>query len=287
MRRISVIILALFVCSALCAGCGRKPTADDKTLAKVSNKFITLGQFKNRVEKLPPYYKNIVEKNRKRYLDEMIVEMLFYEEAIRRGINNDREVKEVIEEAKKKILIAKLIKTEVEDKIKIEDAEARQYYETHKEEFKSPELWRASHILVTTEKEAQALLDEISRGAAFEDLARARSQDATSSRGGDVGFFRQGQLVPEVENECMKMQIGQVSGIVHTQFGYHVIKLTDKKEPGIEPYEKVKSKVEDELKKTRRSELFDKLVLNMKNKYNVEIEDDVFKSLEDMDKEKR
>ncbi|MBI5143666.1 MAG: peptidylprolyl isomerase [Candidatus Omnitrophica bacterium] len=271
----------------LTAGCARQPSDDDKVLATVSNKSITLKDFKSRIAKLPSYYKNIVEKNRKRFLDETIMEMLFYEEAVRQSLDRDREVKDVINEARKKILIAKLIKNEVEDKIKIGEDEAKRFYELHKDDFKSQELWRASHILVATEKEAGDILNELSNGASFEELARSRSMDATAARGGDVGYFRMGQLVPDFEKACMKLEIGQTSEVVRTQFGYHIIKLTDKKEPAIEPYEKVKQAIEEELKRKKRSELFDKLVLNLKERYGVKIEEDVFKSLEALNEGKK
>jgi peptidyl-prolyl cis-trans isomerase C len=284
-RALSAITIVLFLFAAA-YGCAKKPSADDRVLARMSNKYITLGDFRKRIEKVPSYYRNMIDKNKKRFLDETIVEMMFYEEAIRQSLDRDKEVKQVLVEAKKKILIAKLIQKEVESKIKIEDSEARKFYEEHKEEFKSQELWRASHILVSTEKEAQDILGQISNGASFETLAREKSMDATATRGGDVGYFRQGQIIPAFEAACLKLKPGEVGPIIHTEFGYHVIKLTGKKEPSVEPYEKVKAKVIEELKKAKRSELFDRLVMDLKSRYKVEVEGDVFKSLELIDKEK-
>ena len=152
----------------------------------------------------------------------------------------------------------------------------KKFYDEHKDEFKTPEMWRASHILVADEKEAKAMLDELAKGAKFEDLARAHSIDATASRGGDVGYFRAGQLIPDFEKACLKLDVGQTSGIVQTQFGYHIIKLTDKKEPGVKSYEEAKRAIEAELKKKKRSELFNALVLRLKNKYGVEVNENVF-----------
>lgn len=272
------IIAAIMIITV--SGCAKKTDPDDIVIAKISNKFLTIKEFKHKIAKIPSYYQPIVEKNKKKFLDDTIVESLFYEEALRRGIDKDKEVKEIVEDARKKILIAKLIKTEVDDKIKIDEQEARKLYEERKGSFKTPEMWRASHILVATEPEARAIQEELAKGASFEDLAKEHSIDATASRGGDVGFFRKGQIIPEFEKECMKLNVGAESGIVHTQFGYHIIKLTDKREPAIEDYDKVKRFIEGELKKKARTELFDKLVMDMKNKYNVEIKYDVFKTLE-------
>jgi len=272
-----VIIMAIFV---ITAGCARKTSDDDKVLAQVSNRSITLGDFKKRIARLPAYYQNVVEKNKKRYLDEVIMEALMYEEAIRKGLEKDKEVKEVVSEARKKILIAKLVKNEVEDNVKVTEDELKSFYESHKDEFRSPPMWRASHILVSDEQEAKEILAELAKGANFESLAKARSMDATASRGGDVGYFKAGQLVPEFEKACLDLGVGQTSGIVHTQFGYHIIKLTDRNEEGIESYEKAKRKIESELKKKKRSELFDKLVADLKEKYGVEIKKDVLKTID-------
>ena len=136
------------------------------------------------------------------------------------------------------------------------------------------------------EKDARAILDELSKGAKFEDIARARSIDATASRGGDVGFFRAGQLVPDFEKACLKLKVGETSDIVKTQFGYHIIKLTDKKEGGVQSYDEAKRAIETELKKQKRSELFNKMVMDLKNKYSVHVNEDAFKVMEKEDSRK-
>lgn len=270
----------------LLLGCSKGASKDDKVLVSFSNSNITSSEFKKRIAKLPPYYQDIVNKNKKRFLEEMIAENLFYEEAVRKGFLQEKEVAEVIKEAKKKILVARLIQTEVEKAASVTDAEIRRFYDEHKEDFKTPEMWRASHILVATEAEAKAVLDELAKGASFEDLAKSRSIDATASRGGDIGYFRRGQLVPEFEKACFALDVGQVSGIVNTQFGYHIIKLTDKREASVESYEKVARAIEDILMKKKRGELFDQLVSRLKNKYNVKIDEKAFESLENSDKPK-
>jgi len=255
------------------AGCGKKGTGD-KVLANVSNKAITTKDFERRIARLPAYYRDIADKNKKRFLDEYVMETIFYEEAVRKGIDRDREVKDILEEAKKKILITKLLKNEVDDKIQISDGEVTQFYEDHKDDFKTPELWRASHILVATEEEARAVQAELAGGASFEELARARSTDATASRGGDVGYFRMGQLVPEFENACLKLKVGETSDIVRTQFGYHIIKLTDRKEPGVETLDRVRRAIEEELRKRKRADQFDLFMAGLKERYNVRVDED-------------
>ena len=88
---------------------------------------------------------------------------------------------------------------------------------------------RASHILVNTEQEANNLLSQIKGGKKFEKLAKKHSQCPSGKKGGDLGFFTRGKMVPEFENAVFNMNVGQVSAPVKTQFGYHLIKVTDVK----------------------------------------------------------
>ena len=208
----------------------------------------------------------------------MIIEQLFYEEAIRKGVNRDSEVMDLINEAKRKIYVSKYVQNEVDNKIKVTELEIKEFYDSHKDDFKTPALWRASHILVGTEEQAKSMLSELAKGASFEELAKKYSIDATANRGGDVGFFRMGQLIPEFEKVCLKLNKGETSGIVHTQFGYHIIKLTDKREPMAESYDKARSAIEGQLKKSKRDAAISRLILDLKSRYNVIVDKDVFKS---------
>lgn len=285
MREIKILIILGVIFLLTLYGCGKKPDKGDKVIVQISNRAITLKDFNSRISKMPPYYRNIIEKNKRRYLDDMIMENVFYEEAARKGLANDKEVKDLLNEAKRKILITKFIKNEVESNVKVSEEEMRNFYEEHQDDFKTPELWRASHILVANEKEANDLLAEITGGASFEELARKHSIDATSSRGGDIGFFRQGQLVPDFEKACLKLEVGKVSEVVHTQFGYHIIKLTDKKMPYPESYEKVRRSIELELKRKKQGELFDHLLDQLKGKYSVHINEEALKDIENKEKD--
>ena len=280
MRIRTYIFLFLALLPVFLNGCESKPSEKDKILATVGNKSITLYDFKEKLSRLPSYYHGVAEKNKKTLFDDMIVESLFLEDAIRKGIDKDKEVRDILNEARKKIIIAKFVKTEVDDKIRVSEDEMKKYYEEHKDEFKKPELWRASHILVATEGEAKEAQAALLSGKSFEDLAKERSIDATASRGGDVGYFRKGQVVPEFENACFALKVGETSPIIHTQFGYHIIKLTDKKPETVQSFEEARPMLENELRLKQRNSLFDKLVIDLKDKYRVRVEDDAMKALE-------
>ena len=130
---------------------------------------------------------------------------------------------------------------------------------------------RASHILVKTEDEANDILLELANDRNFEDLARARSIDATSDKGGDVGYFIRGQLDPGFEKSCFDLKVGQISDVVKTRFGYHIIKLTEVKSPDVEKYEDVKGRIKQDLLKNQHKEYFNKLVERLKDRAKIEI----------------
>lgn len=282
----AIIIFAVLVSCAGIYGCGKTDKDGGEVLAKVSNRTITVNDFKSRIDRLPVYYQTIIKNNLKRYMDETIMEMLLYEEALRRGVDRDREVRVIMEEARKKVLVAKLVETEVDDKAGVSEDEIKKYYDENKDKFKTPELWRASHILVADEAQAKSIYDELSRGGDFAELARKYSIDATASRGGDIGFFRVGQLVPEFEKACLSLQVGQTAEVLHTQFGYHIIKLTDKKDAGTESYEVARRAIEGELMRKKRAILFDQMVEKLKSRYAVNINESNFEAFEAKEKAK-
>jgi len=90
--------------------------------------------------------------------------------------------------------------------------------------------WKASHILVKDRGQAQAILIRLKQGADFASLAREFSTCPSKSQGGDLGWFGPGKMVPAFESACKGIGVGSISDVVQTQFGYHIIKLTGKRE---------------------------------------------------------
>src|SRR5207249_5540110 len=123
---------------------------------------------------------------------------------------------------------------------------------------KEPEV-RARHILVETEDEAKAVVAELKKGADFAELAKAKSKDPGSADGGDLGYFTKDQMVPEFSEVAFKLYPGQLSNPVKTQFGWHVIKVEDRRTKQPPEFDKVKDQIEAYLARKAQTDFITKL----------------------------
>jgi peptidyl-prolyl cis-trans isomerase C len=141
-----------------------------------------------------------------------------------------------------------LMETLLQDigKAAVTDAEMKKVYEEAMKQQGSEQEVRARHILVPTEEEAKAVLAEIKKGTDFAELARQKSKDpGAAAEGGDLGYFTKDQMVPEFSAVAFKLDKGQVSDPVKTQFGWHIIKVEDKRSKPVPAFDQVKSQVEN------------------------------------------
>ena len=134
---------------------------------------------------------------------------------------------------------------EVKEGMPTLEADAKKYYEDNKDSFKIDEV-TASHILVAEEDLAKEILEKLKGGAKFEDMAAQYGTDGTKDVGGSLGTFGRGQMVPEFEEPAFALKPGELSDIVKTEFGFHIIKVTDKKQ-GVSTFEEVKASIEGNL----------------------------------------
>jgi peptidyl-prolyl cis-trans isomerase C len=271
MRKTILFYLGIiFLCVSL-HGCGRTSGEDNVVIASISEDKITVGDFNERISNLPERYRDIVKRRKEEYLQELINDTLLYQEALRQGIQREREVRKVLEEARKKILVARLISDEIDDAIEVTDDEISAFYNDNPARYMTPEILRVSHILVPTREEAEDVVLEIARGEKFEDLARARSVDPTAQRGGDIGYFPKGQLMPEFDNACALLDIGQTSGPVKTSLGYHVIMLTDRRPPQQRPIEQVSDDITARVWERKRQEAFNKYLDDLRERTRIKV----------------
>ncbi|MBU1657914.1 peptidyl-prolyl cis-trans isomerase [bacterium] len=195
---------------------------------------------------------------RKQVLEQLVAKELVYGDAKKTGILESKEFKdeykEVQERIKKELAIQVWQKKEL-DNVQVSDAELKDYYNKNKEEFDEKESVHARHILLKTEEEAKDIISDLKslKGDAlkskFIDLAIAKSTGPSGPKGGDLGYFAQGQMVPEFNDKVFSMQVGTITPEpVKTQFGFHVIYLEDKKDKTTRTFTEVKSFIDQRLK---------------------------------------
>ena len=187
------------------------------------------------------------------------------------------------EDARTDLLVAKLLDQEVNQKILVKPTDIATFYEKNPDRFQQGETLRASHILVLVPAEATAQARTAARGRAeaalkaakagqdFAKLARQYSQDASAQRGGDLGFFPKGQMVPAFDQAAFALAPGQVSDLVETQFGFHIIKATEKRPARIVPFVEVAGQIQQFLEQEQRQEKGKALVNQLKAKGKVQI----------------
>ncbi len=190
---------------------------------------------------------------------------------------------------KDQILGSKVYESITKD-ISVTDEEVQKYYDENRETvFKTPEQIEVSHILVkfgetdTTQKTKEEALEKIkvaqekiNAGDSFEDIANRYSEDEnTNTKGGALGYFSKGELVSEFEDAAFTLKIGEVSDIVETTYGFHIIKVTSRKAEAITPFIEVKEQIKDYLLKDLKSKKWEEFILELKDKSEI-VYSDVF-----------
>jgi peptidyl-prolyl cis-trans isomerase C len=249
---------------------------------------------------------------KKKVIDNLITKELLRQEVERRGIKADEaEVNAQLETIKKgsspedfakslkqmnvteqelkdhiasQLATRKLIEMELGPKVAVTPQEVKAFYDGNPDVFKTPPMIRASHILVkvdkgaTPEQKAKALekikgaQKRLQGGEDFAKVAKEVSDCPSKENGGDLDFFQKGQMVPPFENAAFAMQPGQTSDIVETEFGYHIIKVTDKKDQSTVTFDEIKPRIEQHLKSEKLShQEFPKYVETLKSKAKIEI----------------
>jgi peptidyl-prolyl cis-trans isomerase C len=247
--------------------------SEDKILAQVNGEVITQEDINMVIKNANPQQAQQLhtEQGRQRLLNELINQKLFYLDALEQGLEESKEFKESLQRVRNNLLSQYAIKNLLEN-IGVEDSEVEEFYNQNKDRFKKPESVQASHILVKEEEKAEEILDQLKEGLAFAEAAKKYSTCPSKARGGDLGEFTRGKMVPEFEQAAFAMEEGEVSNEpVKTQFGYHIIKVTAKNEAASSPLEEVKAQVEQQLVSMKQNKLYQDKTEELKEKYTVTI----------------
>lgn len=189
----------------------------------------------------------------------------------KQGISSlDQYKKMFLENNKSNLLINKLMQ-EVTGDISVSDEAAREYYNNNKNQFKNKEQINASHILVKDKEKADEVMKKLNNGTDFSKLAEEYSQGPTAKKGGDLGYFSKGQMVPAFEKAAFAMKPGEISKEpVKTDYGYHIIKVKGKKESDISTFEEVKNNIKQKLLNQKRQNKWTDYVSNLRKEATIE-----------------
>lgn len=167
---------------------------------------------------------------------------------------------ELREYTRRDLVISNFIQQTIVSKTVVSEDESKKFYDQNSDKFQREETVKASHILIgvdakatdadkkAAKEKAEKLRKEIANGADFATVAKGNSTCPSSQQGGDLGFFGKGQMVPAFEKAAFAMKTGDVSEVVETQFGYHIIKVTDKKNAETVSFKDAKPRIDDYLK---------------------------------------
>ncbi len=262
----------LWALSALAAGPGDQ--ADPKrVVAKVNQVELTYDDFKQRVDILEKERGPVPPERYGEILRAMVREEILFQAAVAERLDATESVKRRLEIARRQVLIEELLRQKVGGEAAVSEEELKKAYEENKP-FLTTETMRVSHIMVKTEAEAEAVEAELKAGKPFEEVAKAKSQDAASAeKGGDLGMLSKGQTDPEFETAAFALKDGEVSGVVHTQYGYHIIKA-GAHSTSVQPYEEVKGRLQEMLSKQKQRNALMKTMAEFELQATTEIYED-------------
>ncbi|MDH3973389.1 MAG: peptidylprolyl isomerase [Deltaproteobacteria bacterium] len=298
----------LFIGILLLGGCkGKAPREEEKALAKVGMNVITLTEFEESFSSTGKRYASNYPMDRKNslklkaaYLNQLIEEKLIMAEAEKMKINvgmeeidatiaelkknygDDNSFKKVFidehldlavwrEKVKKKLLVEKVIYRTVSSKVDISDEEIKDYYENNLDEFHSDEKVKAKQIFHMDEREASKARERVRAGEDFAAVAMDVSQSPDASEGGDLGYFGRGIMPPEFDETVFTMEVGSLSEVVRSSYGYHIFLLEDRREERDLSFEDVKEKIAEVIRRNKEEHIYGKWIDGLREKTNIEI----------------
>ncbi|MBA3753069.1 MAG: peptidyl-prolyl cis-trans isomerase [Nitrospira sp.] len=281
---------------------------EDRIIAVVNKDLIMLSELKRDLlpeqDRLRKLYKGEELERRLKTAEamgvtKMIERKLQLQAAQNKGLDiSDQEVVQAVEEMKKQgeqldgadpnttrsvreqLTLMRVVDREVRGLIMVADSEMKRYYQEHQDRFAYPEEYQLSQILIkprdpdelsVAQGRAEALLATLKQGEPFEGLALRFSDGADASRGGRLGLVRQGELIPALEQALTSLQVGQVTGIVETTEGLHIVRVDDKKPRQFRPFEQVKAEIQSLVFQQKTEDQYQIWMADMKNKAYIEI----------------
>lgn len=264
LRFLIFLLILVFIYS-----CAQK----DEVIVKAGSSKLTKKELQEDLKGLPPQAKMFLASPEgiNKLKEELIKREILYEEAKKKGLEKSEDFKRRVEEFKKITLINVLLEQEIKSFQQVTEKDAKDYYEKHRDEFIRPTEVRLSQIVVKNEDEARKVYERVNKGEDFGIVAKELSKDEkTKALGGDMGFFKKGQLNPQIENVTFNLKKGQVSMPLNLKGDLYIFKVTDVKGTPA-PFESIKQQLMEQLKIKRQQEWFSNYIEGLKKKHKVEV----------------
>lgn len=224
-----------------------KENPANPVIAVVNGEEIRRSDVQDFVSNLPQQFAQApVEQIYPMVIDQIINGTLVFQKAEKAKLSDDPEVAKRLTDAKKQIMRSVYIERQLEKRVT--DTKMREEYTSLQKETQGKKETRARHILLETEDEAKAVIKELNAGTDFAELAKKKSVGPTAPNGGDLGYFTEDAMVPEFSKAAFALKPGTYTKEpVKTQFGWHVIKVEDRRDIQIPPYEAIKAQLQAQL----------------------------------------
>ncbi len=268
-----VIILTLFACERT----NKKP---EKVIVSVGEGYLSLERVK---ADIPASIRNkITQENVNNYIQQWIENELIYRDALNKEMDKDPELDYALEKAKKHFLVSKYLEAYLkEDNLALE-TEAVQYYEENKDSYVLAEdRVKALHILVENYQDARdARRRVVNNGEDFETVAKEVSLDFFDKKRIVLDYFSQDEIIPEISSWAFRKRVGSVSGPIKSDFGYHIVKIIDKRKKGGEiEFEEVKDEIISRIRLMKKTEKYRDLIIELRNKINIRKDEELLQQL--------
>lgn len=229
---------------------------DDFTLATVRGEVITTADVRDRFDRLPDQFRQWpLQLIFPQLLDEMVHEKVLFHSAKAAGVDESEEVKLQMEDIRKQVVIDVFLDQKAKEALTDEALQAA--YEDFLAQNPPQEEVSAQHILVESEEEALDLLQKLNDGADFVSLVAEHSQDTASGPEGDLGYFTAEVMVESFSQAAFALEAGQISEPVQSQYGWHIIKVNDRREQVVPAFEEIKDNLRQELLSSQINKIID------------------------------
>lgn len=276
MKRIGLLLMLLAITSAPAFA---QETQLKDVLATVGNNAITREMLENIISTIPeenrvPF---LTPDGRKKILDEVVAFTLLAEAAKKEGLDKDPAIKTRLDYAQTEYLAREYSRRELAKSPQLTEQELEAFYKEHISEFKPPEEIQARHILVKTESEANKVLEQAKSGKDFAELAKKHSIDPAGQRGGKLelqdgrDWLPRGTFEKSFEHVVFKIPKGEIGGPVKTQFGWHIIKVEDRRAPETLSFVQVRAMIKNRLQEQKNNQMHNQLTEQAKKSIPVVI----------------